>query len=317
MIKNSIIIPAYNEYENIIELISEIENEFSDEVDKKEIELIIVNDGSNDKTRFSIKENIQQKKIKIKIIHLIKNRGKSFALEIAFNYIDGNNIVIIDADQQYRVKDIKKLINLIEHEGYDLVNGKRENRKDDSITKITSKFYNFIIRKILNLECEDFFSGLKVFKAKIIKVIDFRDLCRFIILLANLNGFKVHEEPIEHKKRIHGQSRYNLFSRIKLFVNDFITLFFLRFINRYKVYLLNIYLRFSLVIYILYYSIFLLFSENFTVLNLFNDKILILLISSNIIALILNSILKIHESHHKISFNERSKNIDLVETNNE
>ena len=49
------------------------------------------------------------------------------------------------------------MINLIEHEGYDLVNGKRENRKDDSITKITSKFYNFIIRKILNLECEDFF----------------------------------------------------------------------------------------------------------------------------------------------------------------
>tara|TARA_B100002019_G_scaffold282774_1_gene288403 strand:- start:300 stop:1253 length:954 start_codon:yes stop_codon:yes gene_type:complete len=317
MIKNSIIIPAYNEYENIIELISEIENEFSDEIDKKEIELIIVNDGSNDKTRFSIKKNIHQKKIKIKIIHLIKNRGKSFALEIAFNYTDGNNIVIIDADQQYRVKDIKKLINLIEHEGYDLVNGKRENRKDDSITKITSKFYNFIIRKILNLECEDFFSGLKVFKAKIIKVIDFRDLCRFIILLANLNGFKIHEEPIEHNKRVHGRSRYNLFSRIKLFVNDFITLFFLRFINRYKVYLLNIYLRFALVIYILYYSIFLIFSENFTALNLFNDKILILLISSNIIALILNSILKIHETHHKISFNERLKNIDLVETNNE
>ena len=317
MIKNSIIIPAYNEYENIIELISEIENEFSDEIDKKEIELIIVNDGSNDKTRFSIKKNIYQKKIKIKIIHLIKNRGKSFALEIAFNYTDGNNIVIIDADQQYRVKDIKKLINLIEHEGYDLVNGKRENRKDDRITKITSKFYNFIIRKILNLECEDFFSGLKVFKAKIIKVIDFRDLCRFIILLANLNGFKIHEEPIEHNKRVHGQSRYNLFSRIKLFVNDFITLFFLRFINRYKVYLLNIYLRFALVIYILYYSIFLIFSENFTALNLFNDKILILLISSNIIALILNSILKIHETHHKISFNERLKNIDLVETNNE
>tara|TARA_B110000483_G_C18206538_1_gene548031 strand:- start:184 stop:1137 length:954 start_codon:yes stop_codon:yes gene_type:complete len=317
MIKNSIIIPAYNEYENIVELISEIENEFSDEIDKKEIELIIVNDGSNDKTRFSIKEDIQQKKIKIKIIHLIKNRGKSFALEIAFNYTEGNNIVIIDADQQYRVKDIKKLINLIEHEGYDLVNGKRENRKDDNITKVTSKFYNLIIRKILNVECEDFFSGLKVFKAKIIKVIDFRDLCRFIILLANLNGFKIHEEPIEHKKRIHGKSRYNLFSRIKLFVNDFITLFFLRFMNRYKVYLLNIYLRFSLAIYILYYSIFLIFSENFTVLNLLNDKILTLLILSNIIVLIMNSILKIHESQHKISFNERLKNIDLVETNNE
>tara|TARA_Y100000816_G_scaffold278349_1_gene249439 strand:- start:523 stop:1479 length:957 start_codon:yes stop_codon:yes gene_type:complete len=315
MIKNSIIIPAFNEYENILDLIKDIEIEFKQEISNNEIEVIIINDGSTDMTRENLHEKMKTKKINIKIVHLIKNQGKSFALEVSFNYVAGENIIIIDADQQYQIKDVRKLLSIMQKNNFDLVNGKRENRKDDDLTKFTSKIYNFFIRKILNVKCSDFFSGLKVFKSKIIKKIDFRDLCRFIILLAHTQGFKIFEEPINHKKRIHGRSRYNFLSRFKLSINDLITIFFLKFINKYRVYLLNIYLRFCLVLYFLYSIYLLLFTIDFGFKEFLNNKIFIFLIISNAIAIMLDSIISLHENRHKLSFSERLKNIDVIQNN--
>jgi len=316
MILNSIIIPAYNEYNNLIELLDEIEKEFVSEIEQRNIEVIIINDGSNDETRSDLIKIIKTKKTQIKIVHLIKNQGKHFALEKAFNYINGENIVIIDADQQYKIKDIKKLISVLD-KGYDLVNGKRNNRKDDNLTNTASKIYNFIIRTILNVECEDFFSGLKVFKSKIIKVINFRDLCRFIILLAKINGFKICEEDIDHSERIHGKSRYNFFSRLKLSINDLITIFFLKFANKYRIYIINIYSRFALALYFLLKLINIILDKNYLLSDLYNDKIIVLLILLNFVGIIFSSIIKLHEMHHNNSFQERMKNFDTVQSNYE
>ena len=135
-------------------------------------------------------------------------------------------------------------------------------------------------------------------------------------MLTHIQGFKIIEEPINHRQRTYGVSRYNLISRIKLSINDFITIFFLRLINKYKIYILNIYLRFSLAIYLIILALSLINEETFNYLNFVNDKILIFLILLNLIAIILSSILYLHERRHKAASSERLKNIDTIFINN-
>lgn len=314
MIINSIVIPAHNEYENLLELLKKIEKEFSFEINQKQIEVIIVNDGSTDNTKAKLLNEIKNNKASVKIIHLIQNKGKHFALEIAFNYTMGKNIIIMDADQQYNVEDIKKLINKLD-EGYDLVNGKRKNRNDDKLTIITSKFYNKLIKIFLRIKCEDFFSGLKIFKKEIIKVNNYRDLCRFIIVLADNNNFRITEIDISHNKRSFGKSKYNFLSRVRLSINDIITIFFLKLINKYKIYLLNIYSRFALVFTLIYQILSGFFKDDFNLSFLLENKLVLSLILLNIVSITLSSILDIYENHHRKSFEDRKKNLDYIEEN--
>ena len=136
----SIIVPAYNEVENIGELYTRIEEVFNQM--GRSYELIFIDDGSNDGT-FENLRTLQSKNSNLVILRHYKNLGKSLALMQGFDTARGDIAVTLDADLQDRPEEIPKFINKME-EGYDFVNGWRKERKDTNIKRFVSKFFNIL-----------------------------------------------------------------------------------------------------------------------------------------------------------------------------
>ena len=263
MIEISIIIPLYNEEESIEKLIQNINSNLKD-IYKNKFEIVIINDGSNDKSD-SIINNLLLLYNNLTYINLYRNIGKAFAVEIGISNSQGNKIVIIDADLQYESKDILKIISLLKD--YYVVVGKRVNRGDDYNVKITSLIFNKIIQFITNVNITDFFSGLKGYRREIINFLEMYDVTRFIVILASINQFPVKEIEVQHKIRKMGSSKYNFFSRLKLAVSDFLTVIFLIIFKRKIQYFIS---QISFFILILSLIIFLL--------SIFSDSDMLLLI---------------------------------------
>ena len=120
----SIIIPIYNEEENIIKTYDFIESA----LEKLNYEVIFVNDGSTDKSENKIREIIKKSK-KYKLISLRRNYGQTAAMQAGFDHAIGEIIIPMDGDLQNDPNDIPKLLNKID-EGYDVVSGWRKNRSD-------------------------------------------------------------------------------------------------------------------------------------------------------------------------------------------
>lgn len=215
----SIIITAYNEEENIAETYKRIKESLSD-IDYK---IIFVDDGSTDNTKDEL-EKIGDENVKI--IHLDKNTGKSYAYFTGFNNAKNEIIATLDADLQDNPVDILKLLNKLS-QGYDLVCGWRHKRNDNFVKRVSSKIGNFINNKTLNIKIHDNNCPIKVFKKKCFEdVLYFKNMHRFLPVLAQIQGFKIGEEKVEHFPRIHGKSKYGVYNRV---FGNLKTLYLIRF----------------------------------------------------------------------------------------
>ena len=228
--KISIIIPAYNEAESLETLCREIVSAFSKLPHKYEI--IFINDGSSDNSQKVFEEIIDKCNSKnTRVFELKKNYGKATALDLGFSVATGDVIITMDADLQDDPQEIPRFIEKIE-EGYDIVSGWKNNRKDSFIKNKTSKIYNFFTSLLSGLWLHDHNCGFKAYKSEAVKDLDlYGQLHRYIPVLAIANGYtRVTEIKVNHRKRSFGKTKYGL----GRFVHGFLDLMTVFFITKYK-----------------------------------------------------------------------------------
>ncbi|MFC1801169.1 glycosyltransferase family 2 protein [Nanoarchaeota archaeon] len=223
----SIVIPTYNERENVFLLYQHIKKALDQITNSYEV--IFVDDGSRDGT-FRELENIHKKDKKIKIIKFRKNFGQTAAMDAGFKQAKGRVIIPLDADLQNDPKDIPRLLEKI-NEGYDVVCGWRKNRKDTLMKHLVSRGANLLRKIILDDKIHDSGCTLKAYKKECFEDLDLHgEMHRFIPALLMWKGFKVTEVPVKHHKRRFGQTKYG----IKRTVKGFLDMLIIRFWKQYS-----------------------------------------------------------------------------------
>ncbi len=216
----SIVIPVYNEEENLEELVKELKTSLKfQKIDNYEI--ILVDDGSEDKS-WEIIRKFSEKDKNIKGIRFTRNFGQTSAIYAGFQNANGDIIITLDADLQNDPSDIKKLIKLME-KGYDVVSGWRKERKDPFLTRILpSKIANWIIGIVTGVKLHDYGCTLKAYKKEIVKNIKlYGEMHRFLPALAHMVGAKITEIPVNHRERKRGKSKYGLSRTFKVILDLF------------------------------------------------------------------------------------------------
>ena len=226
----SIVVPVYNEAESIELLI----NEIIEVMDKNKLnfELIIINDGSKDKTG-TVLDNLSTTINELIVINLRKNYGQTAAMAAGFDHTDGDIVITLDGDLQNDPNDIPTLIKNLQ-KGYDLVCGWRFDRKDRFINRrIPSKIANRLIGKVTGINLHDYGCSLKAFTKEIINDIKlYGELHRFLPVLANIEGAKIKEIKVNHRSRKFGKSKYGLDRTFRVLM-DLLTVWFMnKFLTR-------------------------------------------------------------------------------------
>lgn len=208
-ISYSVVVPLKNEEENISELINELEPVMVSL--GKPWELICIDDGSTDKT-LDILKKLSNKKKFLRIISFSQNFGQSSAFDAGFKAAKGEYVITMDGDRQNDPGDIPKLVD--EVRDYDLICGRRINRKDPVSKKITSSIANFIRSRACQDGIKDTGCSLKVYRTQCLKTIKmYQGMHRFLPALFVIEGFKVKEVPVNHRERTKGKTKYNFFNR--------------------------------------------------------------------------------------------------------
>lgn len=207
--KISFVLPVYNEELNIENLYGEIKS-VAQKLDCPH-ETIFVDDFSKDNSLAIIKK-LSENNHDIRYISFEQNCGQSAALYAGFQHATGDIIITMDADLQNDPSDILNMIKLFGE--YDMITGWRKNRKDTFSKKIASRIGNFIRNSVTKDNIHDTGCSLKIMRASMLKKIKiYRGLHRFLPALMKLEGAKIIEIPVNHRKRIYGISKYNNLSR--------------------------------------------------------------------------------------------------------
>jgi glycosyltransferase involved in cell wall biosynthesis len=220
----SIVVPIYNEQDNIDELYSAITNAL-DDIDT-DYEIIMVDDGSNDGS-FRALQRIAAQDNRLKVIRFRRNFGQTAAMSAGFDAASGNIIIPMDGDLQNDPADIPRLIAKL-NEGYDVVSGWRKERKDTIITRrIPSMLANALISSFTGVHLHDYGCTLKAYRREVLDGINlYGEMHRFVPALASQVGAKVAELPVNHYPRLHGTSKYGI-SRTLRVILDLMTVKFL------------------------------------------------------------------------------------------
>lgn len=217
----SIVIPAFNEEESIIELVGEISDHFTD----ISHEIIIVDDGSTDLTW----ENIKQLSLEYPVsgLRFSSNQGKAAALAAGFKESRGKYVATLDADLQDDPTEITAMIQLMKKDGFDLVSGWKKNRKDPTGKTLPSKLFNLTVRLTTGVKLHDFNCGLKVYTRNAVKNLKlYGEMHRYTPVLAAQQGFSVGEKVVHHRPRIYGKTKYGI-ARFFRGYSDLLTVLFL------------------------------------------------------------------------------------------
>ncbi len=220
--KLSLVIPVMNEEENIEPLLKKV---YAD-LEGIDYEVILVDDGSTDRTVEKIKQFANSR---TKVIVLNRNYGQTTAMAAGIHEAKGELIATIDGDLQNDPSDIPMMMEKLEKEGWDVVAGRRANRKDGMfLRKIPSKIANYIIRKTTKVYLQDYGCTLKVFKNEIAKNLGlYGELHRFIPVLAKMQGAKIVEVDVKHHPRLHGVSKYGIGRTFKV-ISDLLLMLFMQ-----------------------------------------------------------------------------------------
>ena len=222
--KISVVIPAYNEEENIGYLYDELSQVMHGL--KQSYEILFIDDGSSDNT-LGLLQELQRSDSRVIVVTFRKNFGQTAAMSAGFDYASGDVIVTMDADLQNDPHDIPRLLEKIE-EGYDVVTGWRHDRKDAFLSrKLPSVIANKIISWTTGVSLHDYGCTLKAFRREVIKNIRlYGEMHRFIPAIASGMGISFTEIKVNHRPRQYGVSKYGISRTIRV-VLDLITVKFL------------------------------------------------------------------------------------------
>lgn len=200
----SVVLPAYNEAENLGEVIPGIAAVLDEAVATWEI--VVVDDGSTDGTR-TVMSGLRDGRVRY--VRLRRNAGKSAALSVGLAAARGERIVLMDADGQDDPRAVPAMLDLLDGGGVDLVTGRRAVRNDRFVKRNTSKIYNGVTARVTGVPGKDFNSGLKAMTRELADSLEmYGELHRYIPVLAVWSGFKVTELDVEHHERLHGTSKF-------------------------------------------------------------------------------------------------------------
>lgn len=225
----SVVIPLYNEVENIPELYRQLTEAL--EGMGRPYEIIIVDDGSQDGS-FQALAELHARDPRLKVVRFRRNYGQTAGFAAGFERARGKWIITMDADLQNDPADIPRLIAKAE-EGYDVVSGWRVQRQDDWLTrKIPSRVANWLIARVTGVYLHDYGCSLKVYHRDVVKHIRlYGEMHRFVPAVASSVGITMAEVPVNHRARTRGQSKYGglrkTFARTTKVFLDMLTVRFL------------------------------------------------------------------------------------------
>ena len=203
----SMIVPALNEAENLVETIPQAIGVL--EGMQIDYEVLVVDDGSKDGTP-QVMRRLCAQYPHLRSVRLRRNAGKAAALSIGFDLAKHDVFVMMDADGQDEPSEIPALVAKLD-EGFDLVTGRRETRHDRFLKRHTSQLYNATTSWVSGVPGRDFNSGLKVLRRDVAESVDlYGELHRYLPVLADWAGFSVTEVEVEHHERLHGKTKYGV-----------------------------------------------------------------------------------------------------------
>ncbi len=221
----SVVIPIYNEEENLPILYEKLKKVL-EEINKS-YEIILVNDGSTDRSWKIIKE-LSLKDPHVVGVNFRKNFGQTAAMSAGFETARGEIIITMDGDLQNDPEDIPKLLDVLD-QGYDIVSGWRKDRKDAFISRtLPSRIANWLISKVTGVHLHDYGCSLKAYRSEVAKNLDFYgEMHRFLPALSKAIGAKVTEIPVKHHPRIYGKSKYGISRTFKVLLDLILVKFLL------------------------------------------------------------------------------------------
>ncbi len=221
----SLIVPVYNEVDNLRPLWQEITEALASR--ELDYEIIFIDDGSSDGS-VEVMETLAAEDRRVVAIVFRRNFGQTAAFAAGFRHAAGRAIVTMDADRQNDPADIPALLERLE-EGYDVVNGWRQDRQDALLLRrLPSKIANSLIARSSGVRLHDRGCSLRAFRAPVVRELHlYGEMHRFIPEMVNAAGYSMAEVPVNHRARVAGDSKYGL-SRTFRVILDLITVLFLR-----------------------------------------------------------------------------------------
>jgi glycosyltransferase involved in cell wall biosynthesis len=223
----SVVVPVHNEERSVALLVDELDSALQPL--GPAWETVFVDDGSTDGT-FAALTRLHAARDDVVVVRLRRNFGKAAALAAGFARARGDVIVTIDGDLQDDPAEIPRLLVKLD-EGFDLVSGWKTGRRDPLRRRILSRVFNAVTRWISGVRLHDMNSGLKAYRAEVIRGLPlYGELHRFIPVLAHHRGYRIAELPVNHRPREHGRSRYGL----ERYLRGFLDLLTVSFLGRYR-----------------------------------------------------------------------------------
>jgi glycosyltransferase involved in cell wall biosynthesis len=220
----SIVIPLFNEEENVKPLIAEIQAAVNPLI--KRYEIVLVDDGSRDNT-FQILAQMYRIEPHLRVIRLKRNFGQTAALSAGLTHASGEIIIMMDGDAQNDPADIPSLLHVLD-QGYDLVCGWRHRRRDPLLRRrLPSMIANSLISWITQVKLHDYGCTLKAMRKEIAKGLKlYGEMHRFIPAIAYERGARIAELKVNHRPRTRGTSKYGMTRTVRVIL-DLLTVKFL------------------------------------------------------------------------------------------
>ena len=217
------IVPCFNEEESIYKTIRKLVD-VSNSINNFNWEIIIIDDGSKDRSRFIVKEIMNEYKF-VKLICFSRNFGHQYAVQAGLNFSSGDAAVVIDADLQDPPEIVSEMIDYWE-EGYDVVYGRRMQRNSESIFKrLTALIYYRVLNLLSEIDIPLDAGDFRLIDRKVIKALqEMPERGRYLRGLIAWCGFKQIDVPYKRAGRLAGKTKYS-FKKMILFALEGITAF--------------------------------------------------------------------------------------------
>lgn len=229
----SIVVPLYNEEENVTPLLERIHKALENQ--GLAWELICVDDGSADDTVKNLFTEAEKYGNHVRIVSLQRNFGQTAAMQAGIDHANGDIIVTMDGDLQNDPIDIPRMVKRLIDEDLDLLVGWRKDRKDNWLRKIPSRIANRLIGSITQVRISDYGCSLKVYRTDIIKNVQlFGEMHRFIPAWVALqtSPARIKEEVVTHHPRQFGESKYGISRTFRVLLDLLSVYFFMRFLTK-------------------------------------------------------------------------------------
>ena len=225
----SVVIPVYNEVENVPDLHRELTRAL--ETMGRPYEIIVVDDGSRDGTLERLLE-IEAADPRLRVLRLRRNFGQTAAFSAGFDHARGDVVVTSDGDLQNDPADIPMVVAKLE-EGFDMVCGWRHRRQDTFSRRLPSQVANRLISWATGVRLHDYGCSLKAMRAEVVKGIRlYGEMHRFIPAVASWMGVSLAEVKVNHRPRTRGSSKYGLGRTLRVLLDLFTVKFLLNYGTR-------------------------------------------------------------------------------------